>query len=186
MYFEGLADELAHRVARVERADRVLEDDLHVPAQRRQFVRRELGQILAPKADRPGSWFVEVKDGPPGGRLPAPAFSDQPERLAAGNRQAYPVDSVDRFVGAQHLARPAHVVVHDQVVDLEQRGPAGATSRSSTSRTTPLLTRRSFHRCRPGSSMRSNVPARSLRGVAFPRGTVPWPAHNGGRRGTPR
>ena len=81
---ERLADELADCVARVERRYRVLENDLHVPAQRRQVVGRELGEILALEADRAGGRPVEIEDGPPGGRLPAPALADQPERLAAG------------------------------------------------------------------------------------------------------
>jgi hypothetical protein len=51
VHLEALADDLADRHARAERAERILEDDLHLAAQGPQLTLGELLQILAVEGD---------------------------------------------------------------------------------------------------------------------------------------
>jgi hypothetical protein len=81
MYFKRLAYELADRVPWVERAERVLKDNLHIPAQGRQLSGTEPGEISAFEADCARSLTLKTEHGTSSGRLPAPALTHKPERL---------------------------------------------------------------------------------------------------------
>ena len=87
---EGLTDQLAHGVARVQGGDGVLEDDLNVPAQVGEGAVVELGQVQALEADGAAGGPVEEQDGAAGGRLRAPALSDQAQRLGLSSVKLTP------------------------------------------------------------------------------------------------
>ena len=82
----GLSDEI-----------RVLEDHLHLPAQRPQLVARQAGDVdLAAFAGAESDRAVGRRDGPQdaarGGGLAAAGFADQRQRLAAGDLERHVID----------------------------------------------------------------------------------------------
>ena len=82
--------------ARIERAVGVLVDHLHAPADRPHALLVVGGDVLALEHDAAGRRLQHAQHGEPGGRLAAAALADQPERLAAPQREA---DAVDRLDG---------------------------------------------------------------------------------------
>src|SRR6185312_5498141 len=93
VHLEALADDLRHRHARAERAERVLEDDLHLLAQRADVALAERLQVLAVEMDAAGAALQpqqrEAERGLAGAR-----FADQADRMALAERDA---DAVDRL-----------------------------------------------------------------------------------------
>jgi hypothetical protein len=57
---ERLADDFFHSHARIERAERVLEDDLHVAAQAAHISAAGGKQVVAFETDAAGSWFDQA------------------------------------------------------------------------------------------------------------------------------
>ena len=92
---QRLADDAADAVARVERRERILEDHLHPPAQRPQLVLAELGDVLAVEED-PAARSACRGGGSraPDRRFAAAGLADEPERLAAVDRQRDAVDGL--------------------------------------------------------------------------------------------
>src|SRR5581483_7976755 len=90
---EALCDEVAYAHARVERADGVLEDDLHVAARRLEVAARERGQVAALEGDRPGRRLDETQQRASERRLAAAGLADEADGLAAVHLK---VDAVDR------------------------------------------------------------------------------------------
>ena len=121
------------RVPRVERGERVLEDHLHAPAQRPQLRLAERRDVLPVELDAPGGRLVQADDRPPDRRLPAARLADEPERLAALDRQRDAVDGLDvADVPVEHdpaLDREVDL----EIVDLDER-LAHATRRLSGAR----------------------------------------------------
>src|SRR5205823_5084476 len=68
---EAFADEIADAHARVERAHRVLEDDLHVAPRRLQRPARERGHVAALERDRAGGGLDQPQQRAPERRLAA-------------------------------------------------------------------------------------------------------------------
>jgi hypothetical protein len=131
---QRLADDPLHGHARVERAERVLEDDLQVAAQAAHLRRRQRHHVGAVVDDLPGVGLDQAQDQPAGRRLAAARLADQAERLAAADGE---VDAVDR---AHHRARPAaepqalaHREMLDQTGRLEQDRAHFAASRGAGS-----------------------------------------------------
>src|SRR5581483_2089487 len=99
---QAFTDEVAHAHARIERADRVLEDDLHVAASRLQLAARERRQLEALEEDLSLRRLDEAEERPPERRLAAPGLADEADGLAAAHLE---VDAVHRL----HLRdRPEH------------------------------------------------------------------------------
>ena len=96
---QRLADQLAHGHARVERGIGVLEDHLDGAPDRLQRATAEAGGRASVDADvaLPGD---EVEERPAGGRLAAPRFADQRQRLADPDLEG---DALDRM----HALAPA-------------------------------------------------------------------------------
>src|SRR5262249_48799252 len=69
--------------ARIERAVRILEDDLDAAPQRQQLLVLEPGKIEPVIDDLAGGRPLEQQDAAAGRRLAATALADQPQRLAA-------------------------------------------------------------------------------------------------------
>ena len=96
---QRLADDLADRHARVERGVRVLEDHLHLAAQRRAAPRRAGRRCRCRRTGlRPPVGSSSRRTARPSVGLAAAGFADQPERLASLDGEA---DAVDRA----HLRR---------------------------------------------------------------------------------
>ena len=120
MHLDRLGDDLANLHARVQRAVRVLEDDLDAPPQLHQFAPFEPGNVDAVIADLAGGRAFEAQDAAPGCGLAAAALADQPQGLAAADAE---VDAIDR----PDLADPAmgdvplgDREVHPQPFDFEE------------------------------------------------------------------
>src|SRR5438132_4890427 len=118
---DRLGDYLADLHARVERAVRILKDDLDAAPQRQQVLALRLGDVDAVKEDLAGGRPFAPQDAPAGGGLAAAAFADESRGLAAMNPK---VDAVDGF----DLADPAvdndpfgHREMHLQPFNLKER-----------------------------------------------------------------
>src|SRR5436190_5637399 len=110
---EAFADDLRHRHARAERAVGVLEDDLHLPAERADVALAERLQVLAVEADAAFA-ALEPQQGKAERRLARARFADQPDRVALAQRDADAVDRLHVTDGsAQHAAldREMHLEV---------------------------------------------------------------------------
>jgi hypothetical protein len=100
VHAEGLADDVGHGHARVERAVGVLEDDLHVAPHAAQGLALELEDGLAVEADLAGGGLEQPEDRAPGGGLAAAGLAHQAEGLAA-------VDGEGDVVHGAHVADDA-------------------------------------------------------------------------------
>jgi hypothetical protein len=124
VHAQRLADDAPDAVPRVERGERILEDDLHAPPQRAQLALTQVRDVLAVEHDPSAGRLVKPQQRPADGRLAATRLADEPERLAAADRQ---IDAVDRpqdlrLLAAQAAADAApQLVVHVQAAQLEQR-----------------------------------------------------------------
>src|SRR6185503_3584580 len=110
---QRLADDRADGHARVERAVRVLEDDLHPAPEAAQPVRLERGQVDPVEPDRARGGLAQADQRPAGRALAAAGFADEPEGLAAANLEADVVDGADLPLDVLEDAGP------DREVDLE-------------------------------------------------------------------
>ena len=77
---QRLIDDVAHGHARVERAERVLEDHLHAPAQGLHFPPRGVGQVGAGEIDLPARHVFQPQDQAPDRGLAAAGFADDAQR----------------------------------------------------------------------------------------------------------
>ena len=121
VHAQRLADHPPDRVARVQRGVRVLEDHLHPLPQRPQLALAHVRDVGAVEEDRAAGGLVQAQQRPADRRLAAARLADEPERLAALDRQR---DAVDRL----HVA---DVPVHDdpapdrepdlEILDLDER-----------------------------------------------------------------
>ena len=102
VHHHRLAEDRADLLARVQRAVRVLEDDLDLPAQRHQLLAPELGDIDAVIADFAGGRLFETQDAAAHRGFAAAALADEAQCLAAADRQ---IDPVHRFDVADMPAR---------------------------------------------------------------------------------
>src|SRR5262245_28188520 len=107
---DRLGDDFADLHARVERAVRVLKDDLNASPQRQEVLALGLGDIDAVEQDLTGGRPLEPQDAAACRGLAAAALADEPQGLAAADPK---VDTVDGF----DLADPA--LHHDPFGDRE-------------------------------------------------------------------
>src|SRR5204863_8696327 len=121
--FERLTDDIAGPLPRVERGERVLEDDLQLPAVGPEFLLAETCDVMAVELDGAGRRLDQAHDGAANRGLAAPALADQPQRLGRADREAHAVDGVDVADGAAQQAL-AHGKVLAQSRHLEH-GHAG-------------------------------------------------------------
>src|SRR5205085_677513 len=83
---QGLADDRAHRHSWIERRVRVLEDDLHLLAERAQRSLIERGDVLALERDLTGGRLDQAEDRAARGGLAAARLADEAQRLAGSGR----------------------------------------------------------------------------------------------------
>ncbi len=124
---QRLAHDVARRHARVERGERVLEDDLHLPPVGPQLGLRQADDLLALDLDRARGRLDEAQHGAAGRRLAAaatrpPGPSVSPAAYGEG-------DAVHRIDLADRAAQQAllHREVLLEVLDLDARGQLALT-----------------------------------------------------------
>ena len=119
---QRLADQPADGVARVERGERVLEDDLHLPPQRPQRVALQRGDVLPLEPHVARGGLDQAHHAAPRGGFAAAGLAHHAERLAGCDIET---DAVHRV----HLAgHPRHHAAADREVLLE---PADRKNRLS-------------------------------------------------------
>ena len=91
---DRLADDVAHRLARVERRVRILEDHGHLAPPGAQPFASLLGDVFAFEMDRAGRGFEQPDQGSTKGRFAASRLADEPDRLTFHDVE---VDSIDRM-----------------------------------------------------------------------------------------
>src|SRR5688572_9685609 len=92
MHLDGLTDNVADGHSRVQAADRVLKDDLHVLPKSAELVAVIGEEVLAAIFDFSAGCRDEPEDRPPDGCLSAAAFTDEPERPAGLHVERHAVD----------------------------------------------------------------------------------------------
>ena len=111
---EPLADELLHRHPRVEGADGVLEDDLHVAALALELARAEARQVDAFELDHAGGRLEKADQRPAERRLAAAGLPDEPDGLAAEDVEVDAVDGLQLADRALENALPDGKVLLDR------------------------------------------------------------------------
>src|SRR6266568_9688212 len=94
---ERLLHRLSHRVARVQRGERLLKDELHPSPKPAQLVLLERGDVSPVELDSAGGWLDQAEEAAADGRLPGTAFADEAERLAPSDREGDIVDRCDEL-----------------------------------------------------------------------------------------
>ena len=115
---QAFLDDLGDGQPRAERAERILEDDLHLAPQRAHVVERASRHVLAGEADRPIAGD-QPQDGETQRGLARAGFADDAERGAGPDRDG---DVVDRLHVVDSLAQQAALdrEIHLQMVGLDQ------------------------------------------------------------------
>src|SRR4051812_36504777 len=129
---ERLADDRADRLARVERRVRVLEDHLHLAAERLELALREAGDVPAAVLDRPAGRVEQAGDQARRGGLAAAGLPHQAQRLALHDFERHAVDSVHGADLALEQDPARYREVLDEVADLDQRLAHAGLSSSLT------------------------------------------------------
>ncbi len=117
---QRLGDDRFNAHARIERGERVLEDDLHVTAKAAKLCAGCRKDVLAVEGDGAGGGFDEAENHPAQSGLAAAGFADQAKRFAFRNFER---DTVYRPDLARGLAEETviGVVNLDEIANGEQR-----------------------------------------------------------------
>src|SRR5947199_2231158 len=116
---EGLADDRPDRHSRIQRRVRVLEDDLHLLAERAQRALVQRGDVLALEGDLARGRLDQSQDRAAGGGLAAARLAHEPQRLARHDVERHVVDGVDpRHLAREETAADREVLL--EVLDLEE------------------------------------------------------------------
>ncbi len=107
---QGLGQDAADGVARIERGHRILKDHLHAPPERPHGTGREIGDRLAIETERTGRGRHEAQQCAAQRRLAGPAFADDADDLAAADRD---VDAVQHLHAGARLAEQAGAAIGD-------------------------------------------------------------------------
>src|SRR5436190_1465816 len=118
-------DDRTDALARIEARVRILEDDLHLLAERSQVAPAELADRATAELDVAGGRFEQAHDRPAERGLAASGLADEPERLALVDGEGDVVDCVDP---ADLATQPALLdrEVLDDTVDFDQGRPVRA------------------------------------------------------------
>ena len=121
---QWLADDAAHRHARIQAVLRVLEDHLHARAQPAQRLALQGSDVGSAKHDASRGHGVEAQDDPTRRRLPAAALPDEAQRLPLAD---FEIEAVDRLDASNLATKHAlhHREVLGEVLDREERRRAG-------------------------------------------------------------
>ena len=91
---DGFGDDRTDRHPRIERAIRILEDDLHPAAHLAQRVGLERAEIDAVEADRARGGIAQADHRPARRALATTGFTDESERLALADLEGDAVDGL--------------------------------------------------------------------------------------------
>ncbi len=120
---EGLVQDLPDSEPGIEGGVGILEDDLHLLAQRTHLLVVVVGDVLSRKVDRSRRGFQQSDDGPPQGGLAASRLSHQAQSFTRLDGQG---DVLHRHQGGGLLgAAAADVVTGGDVPDIENRSLGG-------------------------------------------------------------
>src|SRR5215470_12224622 len=97
---ERRTDDLPHRHPWIQGGEWVLKDELHARAQRTERAAAEPSHVAALKQDLPAGRLAHAQHRPPERALAGAGLADEPQDLAACDREG---DILDR---TQHLMRP--------------------------------------------------------------------------------
>ena len=119
MLAHGFSDDLADRHTRGKRGERILEDDLHLGAQRAQILMGEIVDLLPVEKDLTGSLaVVQAEDGAAGRRLAAAGLANETHGRAALEIERDAVHRLDMANGvSDYAALDGEILL--QVVDLK-------------------------------------------------------------------
>src|SRR5690606_14788439 len=96
MQADGFGNDAANRHARIERGERVLEDDLHFAAKAAHLGGRERRDIIALIVDRPVAWLDQAQQQACERRLAASGLPHDRKCLAGPHRDGNVIDRIDR------------------------------------------------------------------------------------------
>jgi len=91
---KGFTDDVADRHTGIERAERVLKDQLHVAAQRAKLSARQAKYIFTIEKDLTAGSGYQAQDSSADGGFAAAGFADQAESFAGFD---FETDAIDRF-----------------------------------------------------------------------------------------
>src|SRR5439155_18190640 len=92
---QALADAVGDGRSRVERAERILEDDLHPAPEGLERPARDPSDVLAVEDDPARCGVDEAQQDSADRGLAATGLADQPERLSPSDREVHVVDGLD-------------------------------------------------------------------------------------------
>ena len=110
---QRLGDDVADLAARVERGDRILEDQLHAPAHQPQGIALHRREIVTVEQNAPRGRPAQLQHRPAQRRFSAAGFADQTQRFAAGDLQGHAGHGMNDL--------GADGIFDDEIVDVEQR-----------------------------------------------------------------
>jgi hypothetical protein len=113
-------DDRADCLARIERRERVLEDDLHVAPVGTHPGPVQVSDVRALEDDDAARRLIQPGHQPAGRRLPAARLPHQAEGFAGVHGEVHPVDRLDRTALPLEDDSPGHREVPLQPADLEQ------------------------------------------------------------------
>ncbi len=133
VHLERLADDVARGHARVERGERILEDDLHLAPVRPELGRAQARDVVAAELNGARRRLDQTQDEPSDGRLAAAALADEAEGFCRADGEADPVHR------AHMPDRPlqqalSHGEVLLEAADLEHRRGGGRAGHDTWSR----------------------------------------------------
>src|SRR6185312_15786529 len=157
---ERLFDDLTRAHARVERRVRILKHDLHVAARTAHAAAREREDVFAAEPHGSRRRFDQTQQAASGRRLAAAGLADEPERLAAVDREADAVDRLDERARAQK-SRVAHEML-DEPGDFNERHACLRSCGAAIRARRPAATRagRAYKDVAAGGTDRAPAPVR--------------------------
>src|SRR3954468_20081324 len=168
VHAQRLADDVAGRHARIERRERILKDDLHLPSVGAQLRLGEMRDIRAVDLDLPRSRLDQPQDRATNGGLAAAGLAHQRERLAGADRERHAIDRIDV------TGRAAQQALLDREMLLEVRDLENGRSRR--------LRHCRLRKSRSNASMPPSAPPASPHKAEIPAGTCRWRTDSAARR----
>src|SRR5437763_4377574 len=96
---QRLSDEVFNSHSRIERAERILKNNLHVPSELAQFLAANRQQVAAVKMNCSGRWLNQPQDEPSQGALARSRFSDHAKRFTSVDLQGNVIYGADLSFG---------------------------------------------------------------------------------------
>ena len=131
---ERFGEDRGHRLARIERRVRILEDHLDLAPVRHPFAARQSHELFALELHAARRGRVQADDRARARRLAATRLADEAERLPTLQLERHAVDGFQRLGRFAHEVLLADGEVLLEVGDLQERGAHDAPPTVSTSK----------------------------------------------------